>query len=472
MIGSFRNFAKTKFAGLLVFIMIIPFVFWGMGSMFSSGNTNTIAKINNTNISTQEFIDYINSSNIPQASIRENLDNNIIEELLSGLISRTLIELEVMDYNVIVSKKTLLKKITKNKNFVDEDGNFQRMKYEKFLLENNQSAPAFELRLKGRELQKNLFDYMGAGTISPQFLIDRLYEEENKKLEVDFINLKDFYKKKNEFTNDDLKKFINENKDQLKIEYVDFNYAIINPKNLIGINEYNQSFFDKIDQIEVDISNEVQFNTIVSNLNITPVYITNFKFSSDKNKIEQKIFELKNNNFDIIEIDNNYILYKINKTELRIPDLNDERTKNEIIELISQKNKFDYNRNLLEKIRNKKFNNNDFLQMGENKIETIKLNSNRDNNKFEINAVKTLYSLPINSFTLINDEQNNIYLAKVIRAQIESINNNNDKLQEYKNKQNSNIKNNMLKTYDLYLNNKYDVVLNQKTIERVKNFYQ
>ena len=472
MIGSFRNFAKTKFAGLLVFIMIIPFVFWGMGSMFSSGNTNTIAKINNTNISTQEFIDYINSSNIPQESIRENLDNNIIEELLSGLISRTLIELEVIDYKVIVSEKTLLKKITNNKNFVDEDGNFQRMKYEKFLLENNQSAPAFELRLKGRELQKNLFDYMGAGTISPQFLIDRLYEEENKKLEVDFIDLKNFYKKKDEFTNEDLKKFINENKDQLKIEYVDFNYAIINPKNLIGIDEYNQSFFDKIDQIEVDISNEVQFKTIVSNLNITPVNITNFKFSSDKNKIEQKIFELKNNNFDIIEIDNDYVLYKINKTELRIPDLSDEQTKNEIIELISQKNKFDYNRNLLEKIRNKKFNNNDFLQMGQNKIENIKLNSNRDNKKFEINAVKTLYSLPMNSFTLINDEQNNIYLAKVIRAQIESINNNNDQLQEYKNKQNSNIKNDMLKTYDLYLNKKYDVVLNQKTIERVKNFFQ
>jgi len=49
MISSFRNFAKTKFAGLLVFIMIIPFVFWGMGSMFSSGNTNTIVKINKEN---------------------------------------------------------------------------------------------------------------------------------------------------------------------------------------------------------------------------------------------------------------------------------------------------------------------------------------------------------------------------------------------------------------------------------------
>ena len=137
MISSFRNFAKTKFAGLLVFIMIIPFVFWGMGSMFSSGNTNTIAKINNTNISTQDFIDYLNTSNISQETIRKNLENNIIEELLSGLISRSLIELEVLDYNVTISEKTLLKRIKKNKNFLDENGVFQRMKYEKFLLENN-----------------------------------------------------------------------------------------------------------------------------------------------------------------------------------------------------------------------------------------------------------------------------------------------------------------------------------------------
>ena len=87
MIGSFRNFAKSKFAGILVGIIIIPFVFWGMGSVFSSGNTNSIAKINKENISTQDFIDHINRSNIPADTIRNNLDQNIIEELLSGLVS-------------------------------------------------------------------------------------------------------------------------------------------------------------------------------------------------------------------------------------------------------------------------------------------------------------------------------------------------------------------------------------------------
>ena len=175
MISSFRNFAKTKFAGLLVFIMIIPFVFWGMGSMFSSGNTNNIAKINKINISTQEFIDHINSSNIPQQTIRENLDKNIIEELLSTLVSTTLLDLEVKDFDLIISENTLLKKIKTNKNFLNKNGNFERIKYEKFLLQNNQSAPAFELRLRGRELQKNLFDYIGAGTVVPEFLVNKIF---------------------------------------------------------------------------------------------------------------------------------------------------------------------------------------------------------------------------------------------------------------------------------------------------------
>ena len=117
MIGSFRNFAKTKFAGLIVFIMIIPFVFWGMGSMFSSGNTNNIAKINNENISTQDFIDHINRSNIPEKTIRANLDKNIIEELLSTLISTTLLDLEVEDFEISISKEILSKKLKQIKIF-------------------------------------------------------------------------------------------------------------------------------------------------------------------------------------------------------------------------------------------------------------------------------------------------------------------------------------------------------------------
>jgi len=468
MISSFRNFAKTKFAGILVFIIIIPFVFWGMGGMFSSGNTNNIAEINNKKISTQEFFEYLNDSKIPLKTLQENLDKNIIEELLGGLISSTMIDLEINDLNLIVSEMTLLNKIKKNKNFHDESGNFQRIKYEKFLLENNLSAPGFELRLKGRELQKNLFDYIGAGTNSPKFLIKKLYEEENQKLEIDYINLNNFYKKKETITEAELITFINDNEDQLKVEYVDFSYAVINPKNLIGVDDFNQSFFDKIDQIEIDISNEVEFNTIISNLDIQPKNVTNFRYSPDGDEIEKKIYELKDNKFDLFENKNDFILYKITNSSKKTPDLNDNQIRKEIIEIVSQKNKYDYNKNLLDKITNKEFINSDFLEMGKNKIQTTKLNSIKDNKKFEINAVEILYSLPINSFTLINDDKDNIYLAKIKKYEKQSIDMNSDKFDEYIKKENSNNKNTLLKSYDLLLNNKYEVTLYQKTIDRVK----
>ena len=470
MLSSLRNFSKSKIAGVFVGIIILPFVFWGMGGVFNSGNTNVIVKINEKKISTQEFIDYLNNTNVPQQTIRDNIDKNIIEELLSGLVSTTLLELEVKDYDLIVSENTLLKKIKKNKNFLDENGNFQRMKYEKFLLENNQSAPSFELRLRGRELQRNLFDYIGAGTVSPKFLIEKLYKDENKKLELEFINLENFYKKKETITEDELVSFLQENEDKLKVEYLDFDYAIINPKNLIGVEEFNQSFFDKIDQIEVDISNEISFETLVSKINIKPIVINNFKFSSERNEIEKKIYELRTNRYDIFEIGDNYILYNIRNIEQKKPDIKDNQTKNEIIQLVTQKNKFDYNRKLLQKISNKEFNNNEFIKMGKNQIQNIKLNSIKDNKKFEIEAVELLYSLPLNSFTLVNDEQNNIYLAKVKSVKNDVVDK--KKFKDYPNKQNSNLKNSMLKSYDLFLNKKYNVVLNQKTIERVKNYFQ
>ena len=65
--------------------------------------------------------------------------------MLSGLISSKLLNLEIDDFDILISKNTLLKKIKQNKNFLDENGIFQRMKYEKFLLENNLSAVNLKL---------------------------------------------------------------------------------------------------------------------------------------------------------------------------------------------------------------------------------------------------------------------------------------------------------------------------------------
>ena len=242
MLNKLRNFSKGKLAGVLVGIIIIPFVFWGMGSVFSGGNTNSIAKINSYNVSTQDFADFINNSKISNEVIKENIENNIIEELLAQLVSTSLIDIEIIKLKISISDEILAKKIKNEKSFHDENNNFSRTKYEKFLLETNTPSIKFEQEIRDNELKKQLFKYIGGGIKSPYFLLNKEYKEETKKIEIDYINLNSLYVKKDEISLDKITKHVEENKDKFLIENIDIDYIKITPKNMLGESEFTEEF--------------------------------------------------------------------------------------------------------------------------------------------------------------------------------------------------------------------------------------
>ena len=472
MISNFRKFSSSKIAAVFVFLIAAPLVFAGFFGGFGSNNQNNIAKINKTNVTTQEFIDYINQSGISQETIRDNLDNNIIEELLSGLISTTLIDLEIKDFNIFINEKTILKNIKENKNFHDENGVFKRIKYEKFLLSNNLSAPMFELKLKNRELQKHLFDFIGAGTITPKFLIDKKFEENNKTLEIEYFSMQNLYKMKEDYTVDDIQKFILENSDQLKREYIDFKYVVLNPKNLIGIEEFNQEFFNKIDGIENQISQGNTFNNIVESIDVDIIEVKEFGAIDSKQQNENLIYSKKSTKIDLIESGDNFLLYNIEKQYDRAPDLNNEKIKSKISELVYQKDKFDLNKKIIDEIQSKKFDNSQFNKLSGNSKKYASISSVNDDKLFEINSIKMLYALPINSFALVSSNKDKIYLVKIIGSNKNLINIQDDDYKEFANNEFTNSRKSILAAYDQLLTNKYQVQLNQKTIDRVKNYFK
>jgi peptidyl-prolyl cis-trans isomerase D len=91
---------------------------------------------------------------------------------------------------------------------------------------------------------------------------------------------------------------------------------------------------------------------------------------------------------------------------------------------------------------------------------------------FENNSVKILYSLPLKSFTLVSDEKRNIYLIKIKNSFQKNLSQDDPNYLEFVNKMNIDKRTSILKSYDLLLNNKYNVQLNQKTIDRVKNYFK
>ena len=53
MITSLRKFSSSIYAKILFGIIIIPFIFWGMGSSFVGGNKNIVLSIDKEKYSTE-----------------------------------------------------------------------------------------------------------------------------------------------------------------------------------------------------------------------------------------------------------------------------------------------------------------------------------------------------------------------------------------------------------------------------------
>ena len=231
-------------------------------------------------------------------------------------------------------------------------------------------------------------------------------------------------------------------------------------------------FFNEIDAIENKISQNESFSSIIENINVDVNNINEFVPNENTSTNEKLIYSKKSSKLDIFESGDNYILYNIENEYDRSPDLNDEIVKSEIVELIYQKGKFDYNRKIIEEIQNDGFNESKFIELSSGKIQTGSINSISDDGLFEVNSIKMLYSLPQNSFALVNNTNNQIFLVKIKDINKNTINKQGEEYKGFVNSQNTNNRKSILQSYDTLLNNKYQVQLNQKTIDRIKNYFK
>ena len=472
MLGKLRGFTNSKLAGVLVAIIIVPFVFWGMGSVFSGGNTNNVAKINNNSISTKDFIEYINRARLNPEYIKENLENNILENILNDLISNDLILMEYNDLNIQISDLSLKKNLQNNNAFLDEKKNFSRIKYEKFLLENNVIAAEFESRMKNSEQKKRLFNYIGGGIKSPYFLNNKSYVDENKKISIKYYDLDNAYNKN--ISEEDISNYIKENEENLKEAFINFKFSKIEPKNLIEINEFNDDFYKKIDEIENDILNDVTIDQIANKYNIKLEIKNNYKFINE-DAILKEIYENRDKNEIVFkEKDGIFLLYQITKINKILPNRNNLDFNNKVKQRVINKNRFNLNKELFEKIQNKKFKDKDFdaLVKDNNNILNGIINSINDENLFDETSLKLIYELPESSFVMVSDQNNKIYLTKITKITSNKLSVNDENFQNYLAKSNINLIDDIYSTYDSSLNSKYDVKIFGNTMDRVKDYFK
>ena len=199
-----------------------------------------------------------------------------------------------------------------------------------------------------------------------------------------------------------------------------------------------------------------------------------FKFLNEDDLFKE-IYENKDKKEIVLkDKDNYFLLYQITKINNLLPNKNDASFRDKVKNRILLKKKFDLNKNLFEKIQNKDFNDSDFDDLVKNKenINSGIINSINDDSLFDETSLKLIYELPKNSFVMVSNKTNNIFLAKINQITYENLKSTSDNIQEYLAKTNISLIDDIYSSYDTSLNTKYEVKIFNNNIDRIKDYFK
>jgi len=482
MLTSIRKITTSFLAKVLIFIIILPFLFWGMGDVFRGGNQNILATIESEKISAQNFVEHLSRINLNKEQKKDLGKTDLLDKILADYIGKKIITLEIKDQGINLSNLSLKEIIITDETFL-EDKKFSRTSYEKFLLESGISAQIFEQNIAEQEKKRQLLTFLSEGILLPEALIKKEFENENQIKTIQYIRLDELYDK-NQIKDEEIKKTYESNKNLFVQEFKKISYIELLPDNLTGQTKYNDAYFGKIDDIENTILDGRKMISFVEEFNLSPVIINETnrlkknKVGENINKINDilfsKIFSInKINKPDLININNRYYLAEVKKIEKINRSLDDVKIKETIISQLKIKHVIESNTGIVKKMTEKKFKKKQFDKFAKDNninIREITLQDVKDEAIFASDIIKEIFKIKDGELQLVTDSmftKNYIIFAKKTKKL--PFDKNIKDYQKYKAKAKLSLANQIYSTFDKTINNKYNIEINQKVLSRIKN---
>ena len=484
MLTSIGKFSKSFFVKLLVGIIILPFVFWGMGDVFRGGNQNVIASVDSEKVSTQEFVDYLRRLNLSKDQIKSLPKTDLIEKILSDYIGKKVMKLEIEKLGIEITDNSL-RKIIKNDEMFFKDKKFSRTEYEKFLIKSGVTAPQFENNIVEQEKRRQFLSSLSGGMVIPELLIKKEYRKENQIKTIKYIDLEKFHSKNNP-TDENKQELFERNKDIFFSEFKTVRYAEITPDKISGSEEYDENFFKQLDIIENNILDGQSFDETIKNDNLQFISIEKInakKEDANKNKVKKisdelfkKIFNLKSlNSPEIINLNNKYFIAEITKIEKINRSISDPEVQEALNAQLNFKSKIENNTSIIKDISMGAMNKEKFAKFALDNnldIKDYKIENLKQNDIFSEDIIKRIFLTKDGAVDLIaNNTLTENFLILIEKTEYKNLKKNSNLYDQYEAKARLNLINKIYQSHDNNLNEKYKVEFNERTIERVKNSF-
>jgi peptidyl-prolyl cis-trans isomerase D len=165
-----------KWIKIVLAIIIISFIFWGIGSYLSFVNDDTyVAKVGNDKI-------YLND--VDQAMSDASNKNMDKTSVLMGLVNRQLLINMINDNHLRASNEEIRQMIAEQKDFQDKEGNFDPNKYLNYLKQASIPEQKVEQQMSDQVIIKNILDIFHNDYISSNEFSKKLVYNLSKERQV------------------------------------------------------------------------------------------------------------------------------------------------------------------------------------------------------------------------------------------------------------------------------------------------
>ncbi len=242
MLDIIRSNAQSFGVKVAFGVIILVFVFWGIGSFTETGNVNVVGTVNDEPITFQQFeTAYRNAEeSINQQSPRKTWTAEEKQQLgaqvFQTLVTETLINQEARRNNLDVSPYELRLYVGGLKIFQDEQGRFDPERYKNILASNRQSPAQFEEDLTRRLLQEKMVAFVSAGSWSDATEARARFNFLRQKRVLEYIYVPADSEKSASYTpgDADISKYYEEHKLEYAIpQKASVQYIEVNPLSLV-----------------------------------------------------------------------------------------------------------------------------------------------------------------------------------------------------------------------------------------------
>ncbi len=249
MLDYIRNSAQSFGVKVAFGIIILVFVFWGIGNFNDRDYSNVVAVVNGEPILAQEFEkayrnaeEYILSNN-PGATREMLAREHLGRRVLNDMIQLTLMSQEAAKSGIEITPLELRMAVGKMKSFQDENGNFDPAAYKNILDAQRISPAQYEKELAAQLMRDKLYMLVTAPVwVDPDEARQRYnFLRERRLLDYLFIPAADFYGK-TEVTDAEAKQWYDDHTADFAIPpRVDVEYIEVRPENLADAANMDES---------------------------------------------------------------------------------------------------------------------------------------------------------------------------------------------------------------------------------------